>query len=41
MRKLGIRAVRPLAGGLAGWREKGFPLETPILVAVEGKSAAG
>jgi membrane protein DedA with SNARE-associated domain/rhodanese-related sulfurtransferase len=27
LRHLGITRIRPLAGGLAGWRERGFPLE--------------
>lgn len=27
LRKLGITRIRPLAGGLAGWRQSGFPLE--------------
>ena len=28
LRKLGITRIRPLAGGLAGWRDSGFPLQT-------------
>ncbi|HVA00416.1 MAG TPA: hypothetical protein VMV34_02055 [Terriglobia bacterium] len=28
LKRRGLTRVRPLAGGLAGWREKGFPLET-------------
>lgn len=27
LRNLGITRIRPLAGGLAGWREHGFPLQ--------------
>jgi membrane protein DedA with SNARE-associated domain/rhodanese-related sulfurtransferase len=27
LRKLGITRIRPLAGGLAGWRSRGFPLQ--------------
>jgi 3-mercaptopyruvate sulfurtransferase SseA len=27
LKRRGITRVRPLAGGLAGWKEKGFPLE--------------
>jgi 3-mercaptopyruvate sulfurtransferase SseA len=27
LRKQGIKRIRPLQGGLAAWREKGFPLE--------------
>jgi 3-mercaptopyruvate sulfurtransferase SseA len=25
----GITRIRPLAGGLGGWRERGLPLATP------------
>jgi rhodanese-related sulfurtransferase len=28
LRRLGFRHVRPLAGGLAAWRERGFPIES-------------
>jgi len=28
LKRRGITRVRPLAGGLAGWKEMGFPLET-------------
>jgi 3-mercaptopyruvate sulfurtransferase SseA len=27
LKRRGITRVRPLAGGLASWKEKGFPLE--------------
>lgn len=27
LRNLGVTRIRPLAGGLAGWREQGFPLQ--------------
>lgn len=27
LRNLGVTRIRPLAGGLAGWRESGFPLQ--------------
>ena len=27
LRKRGITRIRPLAGGLAGWRGRGFPLQ--------------
>ncbi|HXO61423.1 MAG TPA: rhodanese-like domain-containing protein [Candidatus Acidoferrales bacterium] len=27
LRKQGIKHIRPLQGGLAAWREKGYPLE--------------
>jgi 3-mercaptopyruvate sulfurtransferase SseA len=26
LKRRGITRVRPLAGGLSGWREKGYPL---------------
>jgi len=26
LRKMGIKRVRPLAGGFYGWRDKGYPL---------------
>jgi hypothetical protein len=29
LRKLGIMRVRPLANGLEGWHERGFPI-TPL-----------
>ncbi|MFQ5663994.1 MAG: hypothetical protein ACE5HL_09195 [Terriglobia bacterium] len=29
LRRHGIARVRPLAGGLAAWRARGFPLEPP------------
>jgi 3-mercaptopyruvate sulfurtransferase SseA len=32
LRRRGITRVRPLAGGLAAWREKGYPLETRQIV---------
>jgi len=25
LRKQGVRRIRPLAGGLDGWRKRGFP----------------
>jgi 3-mercaptopyruvate sulfurtransferase SseA len=28
LKKRGIENVRPLEGGLEGWRERGFPLQT-------------
>jgi 3-mercaptopyruvate sulfurtransferase SseA len=33
LKREGIARVRPLAGGLAGWRERGFPVE-PIAIKV-------
>jgi 3-mercaptopyruvate sulfurtransferase SseA len=39
LKRRGITRVRPLAGGLAGWKNKGFPLEarqvTPKQTAME------
>jgi 3-mercaptopyruvate sulfurtransferase SseA len=32
LKRRGITRVRPLAGGLAGWKEKGFPLESREIV---------
>jgi rhodanese-related sulfurtransferase len=29
LRKLGVTRVRPLAGGLEGWHQRGFPV-TPV-----------
>jgi 3-mercaptopyruvate sulfurtransferase SseA len=28
LRRRGIERVRPLTGGLDGWRERGFPVES-------------
>jgi rhodanese-related sulfurtransferase len=28
LRRQGIRRIRPLKGGLAGWRERGYPLQS-------------
>lgn len=35
LRNLGVKRIRPLAGGLAGWRERGFPLQLRDLSAPE------
>jgi len=35
LHNLGIKRIRPLAGGLAGWRERGFPLQLHNLPAPE------
>ncbi|HET7102083.1 MAG TPA: hypothetical protein VFJ52_13100 [Terriglobia bacterium] len=32
LKRRGIMRVRPLAGGLAGWKQKGFPLESREVV---------
>jgi 3-mercaptopyruvate sulfurtransferase SseA len=31
LRRQGIRRIRPLEGGLAEWRERGYPLQTVLL----------
>jgi rhodanese-related sulfurtransferase len=31
LRKHGIKKIRPLQGGLAAWRERGYPLATVAL----------
>jgi rhodanese-related sulfurtransferase len=28
LRRMGVRRVRPLRGGLQGWKDAGYPLET-------------
>ncbi|HXT86840.1 MAG TPA: DedA family protein/thiosulfate sulfurtransferase GlpE [Verrucomicrobiae bacterium] len=40
LRNLGVKRIRPLAGGLAGWRERGFPLQLNNLPAPEKAPAA-
>ncbi len=32
LRKMGIRRVRPLRGGLQGWKDAGYPLEAIVMV---------
>jgi membrane protein DedA with SNARE-associated domain/rhodanese-related sulfurtransferase len=32
LRRMGIRRVRPLRGGLQGWRDAGYPVETAVFV---------
>jgi len=27
LRKRGVKRIRPLEGGFAGWRERGYPLQ--------------
>ena len=34
LRQKGIEDVRPLAGGLQGWRDRGFPVTTEVQVPV-------
>jgi rhodanese-related sulfurtransferase len=36
LKKRGIMRVRPLAGGLAAWKELGFPMTGPELVQISG-----
>jgi rhodanese-related sulfurtransferase len=31
LRRLGVRRVRPLRGGLQGWRDAGYPLEAVLV----------
>ena len=40
LRNLGIKRIRPLAGGLDGWRERGFPLQPRDLPAPEKATVA-
>jgi 3-mercaptopyruvate sulfurtransferase SseA len=30
LRRQGVKRIRPLQGGLDGWREAGFPLEAVV-----------
>jgi 3-mercaptopyruvate sulfurtransferase SseA len=39
LRRRGIERVRPLAGGLEGWRARGYPLED--LTRAAGQSSTG
>jgi membrane protein DedA with SNARE-associated domain/rhodanese-related sulfurtransferase len=32
LRKMGVKRVRPLRGGLQGWKDAGYPLETVLVV---------
>jgi len=44
LKRLGVKRVRPLAGGLAEWRNLKFPLTSPPLVTIavaDSKSAVG
>jgi rhodanese-related sulfurtransferase len=36
LRRRGIERVRPLAGGLQGWRDRGYPV-----ISLEARRAAG
>ena len=36
LREMGITRIRPLAEGIAGWKKRGFPLETPKEEVVKG-----
>jgi rhodanese-related sulfurtransferase len=40
LRKRGIDNVRPLAGGLDGWRERGFPITSAEEVDQDAVKAA-
>ena len=39
LRRKGVEHVRPLAGGLQGWRSRGFPLSSHVAVAPVTKAA--
>ncbi len=32
LRRLGVQRVRPLRGGLQGWKDAGFPLEAVLVI---------
>jgi rhodanese-related sulfurtransferase len=32
LRKMGVRRVRPLRGGLQGWKDAGYPLDAVVTV---------
>ena len=36
LRRLGVRRVRPLRGGLQGWKDAGYPLESVAAIQVAG-----
>jgi 3-mercaptopyruvate sulfurtransferase SseA len=38
LRKQGVKRIRPLAGGLDGWREAGYALEAAASVEAAQKS---
>jgi len=40
LRKNGITRVRPLAGGLEGWRERSFPLQALDLAGIPAATLA-
>jgi len=31
LRKNGVKRIRPLQGGLAAWRERGYPMNTIVV----------
>jgi 3-mercaptopyruvate sulfurtransferase SseA len=37
LRKKGIKRIRPLQGGLAAWRERGYPLATIKLTQISSE----
>jgi len=39
LRQKGVKHVRPLAGGLQGWRARGFPVDSPVPCAHVTKAA--
>jgi 3-mercaptopyruvate sulfurtransferase SseA len=42
LKRRGVERIRPLAGGLVGWSEQGYPLEpmSPASVGSEGETQA-
>jgi 3-mercaptopyruvate sulfurtransferase SseA len=36
--RVGFERVRPLAGGLHGWQRRGYPVQAPPAVQIEGVS---
>jgi 3-mercaptopyruvate sulfurtransferase SseA len=41
LRKHGIKQIRPLQGGLQGWRERGYPLDTKHSPELTGNELTG
>jgi membrane protein DedA with SNARE-associated domain len=41
LRDLGIVRIRPLAGGLGGWRDRGFPMQTLVKLSTDKSSNVG
>jgi 3-mercaptopyruvate sulfurtransferase SseA len=41
LRKHGIKQIRPLQGGLQGWRDAGYPLDTKHSPELTGNELTG